>query len=230
MTKKSNKGFTLLELMISMTLIGIIMLIVFGAMRLGYRSIEKVERTTEFLERVRTSLNVIESQLQSQIPLTYEEEGEKRLYFTGQKGFIQFATNYSIWNGSMGYVRTVYNVEQDARGRLALYVTENTISMSETRKTLLLNDLEGVSFKYYYKDPTMEQGEWRDEWIEKSFLPEFVNLNIWDSSRKLFIDLLIKIKNTELPEYSVEETRRDTVRQTPERGKALPGRGRGAQN
>lgn len=222
MFKKKSKGFTLLELMISITLIGIVMVIIFGTMRLGYRSIEKAERTMEFLERIRTSLGIIESQLQSQIPLTYEENGEKKVYFTGQKEFIQFSTNYSIWSGQMGYVRVAYNVEQDAKGKRALYATENTISFEGTRKTLLLDGLESVSFRYYYKDPTMEQGEWRDEWSETSSLPEMVFIEILDSSRKLSLNMLIKMKNKQLQASPVQETPRDTGRQPPRRGRELP--------
>ncbi len=195
MLKLPQKGFTLLELIISITLIGIVMLIVFGAMRLGYRSIEKAERTVDFLERVRTSLNILEAQMQSQIPLTYEEDGERKIYFVGQKESVQFSTNYSIWSGQRGYVKVIYNVEQDAYGRRALYATENTISLEDTRKTMLLDGIESVSFKYFFKDPLKVEGEWRDEWTETSFLPEMVSLNILDSSRKLSLNMLVRIKN-----------------------------------
>jgi general secretion pathway protein J len=223
MVNKSHKGFTLLELMISITLIGIVMLIVFGTMRLGYRSIEKAERTMEFLERVRTSLGIIESQLQSQIPLTYEEDGEKKMYFVGRKESIQFSTNHSIWSGQMGYVKVAYNVEQDGLGKLALYATENTISVQDTRKTMLLDNLDSVSFKYFYKDPTMEKGEWREEWPEKSTLPEFVTLNISDSSRKFSINLFIRIKNIDLQSLPAQESSREPGRQIPKRGKEQTG-------
>ncbi len=225
METKAKNGFTLLELMISITLIGIVMLIVFGAMRLGYRSIEKSERTMDFLERVRMTLGIIESQLQSQIPLTYEEDGEKKIYFSGRKESVQFSTNYSIWNGQVGYVRVAYSVEQNAQGRLSLYATENTISMEDTRKTLLLDNMDSVSFTYFYKDPAMEQGEWRDEWSETSFLPEIININISDSSRNFSMNMQLKIKNTQLP-VAVQAPLEDTVKQPPGRGRELPRKGK----
>ena len=224
METKAKNGFTLLELMISITLIGIVMLIVFGAMRLGYRSIEKSERTMDFLERVRMTLGIIESQLQSQIPLTYEEDGEKKMYFVGRKESIQFSTNHSIWSGQMGYVVVAYNVEQDGRGKLALYATENTISVQDTKKTMLLDNLDSVSFKYFYKDPTMEKGEWREEWPETSTIPQFVTLNISDSSRKLYLNLFIRIKNIDLQSLPAQESSREPRRRTPKRGKEQMGR------
>ncbi len=217
MVKTSDKGFTLLELMISLTIFSVMLLIIFGAIRLGYRSIEKAEKTTEFLERIRTTINIIEAQLQSQIPLTYEENGEKKLYFAGQKEFVQFSSNYSAWSGQRGYVRVIYNIESDSNGKKALYVTENTISMDDSRKTMLLNGLEGISFRYFLKEPQNLDGEWRDEWNETAFMPEKVAINIFDSSRKISMNLLLSIKNK--PSHSINkpspspEPRRDFPKQ-----------------
>lgn len=218
MGKLSNKGFTLLELMISMTIFSIIVLIIFGAMRLGYRSIEKAEKTTEFLERMRTTLNIIDSQFQSQIPLTYEENGEKKLYFVGQKESVEFSSNYSVWSGQRGYVKVMYNVEQDANGRLALYVTENTISVDNSRKTMLLQGIEEISFKYFFKDPLKEGGEWRDEWTETLSLPDKVAINILDRSRKVSMNMLIELRNKYLqsvpaPTMPAREPRRNFSKQ-----------------
>lgn len=221
MKRTANKGFTLLELMISITIFTIILLIIFGAVRLGYRSIEKAERTIELLERLRTSITIIESQFQSQIPLTYEENGEKRLYFIGQKESIQFTTNYSAWSGQRGYVRVVYNIEPDPNGRKALYLTENTILLDDSRKTMLLNDLEEISFHYFYKEPQNLDGEWRDEWTETNFLPEKVTINIVDRNKKISLNLLISIKNNSLSSIVSPPPRNELRRDFPKQGRTV---------
>lgn len=221
MAKTSDKGFTLLELMISITIFSVMLLIIFGAMRLGYRSIEKAEKTTEFLERIRTTISIIESQLQSQIPLTYEEDGEKRLYFAGQKEFVQFSSNYSAWSGKRGYVKVMYNIEPDGNGRHALYVTENTISIDDSRKTMLLNGIEGISFHYFFKDTTEEDGEWRDEWTETTSLPDKVAVNIFDRSRKISLNLLVSMKNKPLQSVAAPTSATEPRRDFPKQGRPV---------
>src|SRR3989337_2471377 len=69
-----SAGFTLLELLISIVMLGIIMVILVGALRLGFRSVESGEKKIESFERMRVSLSIIDSQIQSQIPLTYQNE------------------------------------------------------------------------------------------------------------------------------------------------------------
>lgn len=221
MDKSKNRGFTLLELMISMTILSLIVLIVFGATRLGYRSIEKAERSTEFLERVRTALNIIDSQFNSQVPLSYEEDGKKKLYFSGQKNSIQFSSNYSAWSGNRGYVKVIYSVEEDPNGRKSLYITENTISMDDSKKTLLLPGLENIAFYYFYKDPTEEHGEWREEWTDTTMLPDKVAVNIDDKARKISMNLQIAVKNKPLHQAPLTVTPMKERRDLPKEGRQV---------
>ncbi|MDQ7785969.1 MAG: hypothetical protein RDU01_00005, partial [Thermodesulfovibrionales bacterium] len=64
-------GFTLLELTIAITLLALIIIIILGAMQIGIRSVESGEMKIESFERTRASMNILDSQIQSQIPLSY---------------------------------------------------------------------------------------------------------------------------------------------------------------
>jgi general secretion pathway protein J len=181
----SGTGFTLLELTVSIALIGIIVLIVAGAMRLGYRSVDSGEKRIESLERIRTSLTIIDSQLQSEIPLTYDEEGVKKYYFKGKREFIQFSTNYSIWSGEKGYVIATYRVESGDHGKQVLYSSENIIGLEDVRETKLLDSFDSIYFEYFYKDPTEEEGEWVEQWTDDVTIPEKVRLHLVEGTRDL---------------------------------------------
>ena len=58
-------GFTLLELMVSIVLVAMIVVILAASMRAGHRSLEGGERKVEWMERLRVSTRLIDSQLQS---------------------------------------------------------------------------------------------------------------------------------------------------------------------
>ena len=179
-------GFTLLELTISIALIGIIVLIIAGAMRLGFRSVDSGEKKIESLERMRASLNIIDSQIQSEMPLTYDDEGVRKFYFKGERKFMQFATNYSIWGGEKGYVVAAYKVESGDNGKEVLYVSENIIGIEGKRDTKLFDNFETIYFEYFFKDPTEEEGEWVDQWTdEKVNIPEKIKLHLVEGTRDL---------------------------------------------
>ena len=81
----AQSGFTLLELLVSIVLIGLIVAIVGASMRLGYRSLDKGEKKAEILERFKVSLNLMDAQIQSGIPLKTTGEQE-RLINISSKG------------------------------------------------------------------------------------------------------------------------------------------------
>ncbi len=196
--KKSNKGFTILELTISITLIGIIVVILMGAMRLGLRSIESGEKKTQQLERMRSSISIIDNQIQSQFPLTYtDEDGNKNYYLQAGSDFMQFATNYSIWGGGKGYVIVTYKVIPEDNKQV-LYVSENIIGIDEIHNTKLFDDYENIYFEYFIKDLFTEEGKWVSEWNNELSFPEKVRIHLVKEMKDFSITIPVRARGLTL--------------------------------
>jgi general secretion pathway protein J len=193
---REDYGFTLLELMISIAIIGIIILIISGAMRLGLRSIDSGEKRVESLERIRASLNIIDSQIQSEIPLTYVEDVNTKYYFKGEREFMQFSTNYSIWGGEKGYVIVTYTVEPGENGKQVLYASENLVGLETKRDTKLFDSFEKIYFEYFFKDPTEEEGKWVEQWTDDANIPEKVRLHLIEGTRDLSITIPFRARGS----------------------------------
>jgi len=186
-----HAGFTLLELMISVTIIGIIVLMVGSAMRLGFRSVSSGEKKIESLERMRASLNIIDSQIQSGIPLV-RPEGKTLYYFKGNKESLQLSSDYSIWGVQRGFVIASYRVMSDEHGKKSLYVSENIIGIKEKREAKLLEGFDEIYFEYFYKDLLKKEERWIVEWTDDSLIPKKVRLNLIDGTKK--VSLIIPIR------------------------------------
>lgn len=172
-------GFTLLELLVSMTLLALIMVVVSGTVRLGYRATESGEKRAESLERQRMSLSIIDAQIQSEMPLAYDnDEGGKSPYFLGAGDLVTFASSYSLWGGRRGFVVVTYRVAPNGSGKQALFASESTVGLDNARETKLLDGYDEIYFEYYYKEPTDEEGAWIDFWPEDTELPEKVAINL----------------------------------------------------
>lgn len=193
---------------------GIIVVILMGAMRLGLRSIESGEKKTEQLERMRSSINIIDYQIQSQFPLTYtDEDGNKSYYFQAGQDFMQFATNYSIWNGGKGYVIATYKVIPEDN-KEALYVSENIIGIDEIRDTKLFDNYEKIYFEYFTRDLLTEEGKWVNEWTNEMSFPEKVKIHLIKDMNDFSMIFPIRTRGTiletslgfeEFEEYSDED-------------------------
>jgi len=178
-----GSGFTLIELTISIALIGIIILVVAGTLRLGYRSVERGEKRIESLERIRSSLNIVDSQIQSFVPISYDDDGEKKYYFTGERGMMQFSTNYSIWGGEKGYVVATYTITTADNGKQFLSAAETIVGMGSGRETKLFTNFDTIAFAYFLRDPTEEEGKWVEQVTEDDGLPEKIALRLTEGVR-----------------------------------------------
>ncbi len=174
----SRGGFTLLELLISLVMIGVIAIIISSAIRLGIRTINTGETKIDHLERTRASFNIIDAQIQSQIPLTFDDNGEKKYYFQGDNESLQFSTNYSLWGGQKGYVIARYKVEADDAGKQFLAVSENIIGTNTSREARLFSSVDAIHFEYFFKDPAEEKGKWVDKWTDTANIPEKVKVHL----------------------------------------------------
>lgn len=192
------RGFTLLELLISITMIGLIALVITGAMRLGSRSVDRGEKRIESLERLKNSINIIESQIMSEIPLSYEEDGNRRYYFQGEKDSVQFATTYSIWGNQKGYVLTSLKVGIDSNGKRYLKAKESPLIGGIEAETVLFEGFDEIYFEYFYKDPTEEDGRWVREWTEEGNMPDRIRVVLISGRRDFSLILPIPSREKQL--------------------------------
>lgn len=194
--RKPEGGFTLLELMVSFLILGIVVLIIAGALRLSISIVDKGEAQINALERTRTSLKIVTSQIQSQFPFLFEDNGEKKLFFQGENKAMQFATNYSIWGGQIGYVLVSYKVETDDSGKETLSASENIIGIDSIRETTLFKSLDSIYFEYFFKDPLKEDGEWIEIWEENTKLPEKIRLHLTEAGNDFSMIIPVRTGET----------------------------------
>jgi prepilin-type N-terminal cleavage/methylation domain-containing protein len=194
----SDEGFTLLELLISLTLLVLIVVIAMGAMQLGSRSVAAGEKKMDDQERLRTVLSLIDAQIQSQLPLTYGEAGNRKYYFRGDGKALRFSTGYSIWNGRRGYVIVDYRIEADGSGRELLSASEQIPGIEGQWSTPLL-EATGISFDYFYQDPTEEKGRWLELLPEGTVIPEKIRLRLARGGKKLALVFPVRVRHGIIP-------------------------------
>ena len=190
----NKRGFTLLELLISITMLVLIIGIISGALSLASQSLRKGEEKINSLERVRTSFSLVESQIQSLFVSQLVDQAEKKNLFSGQKDRLLFSTNYSIWGGIKGNTLVEYAVESDDRGKQYIKVTENTVGMETKRETVLFAGCDIIYFEYFLPN-ILEEGKWVDEWpTAENGIPEKISINIVSGTRKMSLVAHVYVK------------------------------------
>lgn len=107
----ANRGFTLLELILAITIMGTIILIALGALRMGQRSWEKGDAVAENNQRLRIAAERIRQQLSEATVYIGPGEDAAVIGFAGQADEIRFASRLSLIPGrEQGIVFVHYRV------------------------------------------------------------------------------------------------------------------------
>ena len=194
MFKSSENGFTLLELLISITIVAVIIAIIFGAMRAGIRVWEKGEQNIESRQRQRIILNMLKRQLASVClsNITYTREP---FYLKGSEKRIEFVSSVSLLSATEGgYVHVVYSIspsEIDTETEICSLSETNFIDMNSGQVvggsdkkdfTELISGFKEISFEYLNENENEEKEkfEWTDEWNikDKKKFPKAIKINL----------------------------------------------------
>ncbi len=181
-TSDSRNGFTLLELLISLTIIGLILVIVFGALRIGTRAWEKGERVVEIHQIQRIVLDNMKRQIASTCLREIKAEaekgaGKKRIFFKGDRENMEFISRVPMvpaTRSGMVYVKYVVR-EEDGGDKKRLMLYEKDILFIKTEEDIgeqddedffeLIPGAENIEFEYL-KGPEDKDAdpEWQDGW------------------------------------------------------------------
>lgn len=176
----SDLGFTLLEVMITLAIMGLMLLIIFGAFRLGLSAWERGDAIKENYQKLRIVSQLISRQIKSAVPYKIKSQKAEGDYlaFEGQRHSLKFVSALSLKvQQPAGFIYTIYEFQEGGKGggRLVLYEQRalNKDFMEDKPKEELGVDLfEGVSdvrFEYY-RDENPEKtrsAEWVEEWNTK---------------------------------------------------------------
>ena len=174
---KNRKAFTLLELIISLTIIAVILAIIFGAFRIGIRAWEKGENDIDKLQRYRIVLDLIHRQLTS---ITYKNvtiDDIEQLILKGDAKFFEFTSHVSLKpENQFGIVYVKYRITENEKAgetfsayekNMVLFDKEFKISDIDDNEFFeLIPNAQSISFEYL-KPPEQgmeEEPEWQNKW------------------------------------------------------------------
>ena len=194
-----------MELMISLSIIGIILVIVFGAFRIGVRAWEHGEADIFDHQRQRIILERLQRQLASASPEKIEMADGKNFFFQGNLNELMFISDVSLVPGNKaGQVLVKYVVETDDNGLSALKIYERNVFFLDTPLNdfnapddefyLILAGVNHISFRFLQVG-TDRRFNWLHNWDinEDKGLPDAVQVSLQLSENQPRTHMLARI-------------------------------------
>jgi prepilin-type N-terminal cleavage/methylation domain-containing protein len=165
------RGFTLLELIISLAIMSLIVVMVSAAFNLGLDSADRGEFRAIENQRARAALSQIARQLKSAYPLALQTEKGIAVYFSGDASEVSFVA--STGRPEVGGMEKITYFLREHEGRRGLWMRTSAPAMpvdllNEREGPLqqeaeVLPDVESIAWEYL----RITQPENKEEWVQK---------------------------------------------------------------
>jgi general secretion pathway protein J len=181
-------------MVVTLTILGFILLIIFGAFRLGISAWEKGESSREEYQKVRAVSQLVSRQLKSMVPYkikTEKAEGDY-LAFEGRARSLRFVSALSMRaKQPEGFVYAIYEFKDGGSegGRLVVYEQRVLIRKNffeerpnEESGVPLIEGISDIQFEYYREKDSLKNREegWVEEWDakEEKDLPRAIRMTV----------------------------------------------------
>lgn len=200
MKQHAARGFTLLEVLVALTLFSLVLVILYAGYRLSVRSWESGERSQAAVADLRLAGSFIRRYVSQALPLAVSDSNAWRLWFAGQPGRLVFVTAMPAHLGQGGmYEMTVHAEEQD--DGIALMVSRRLLHPDaepgkpgvDDHDRPLVESLASAQFDYF--GATEEQGaeSWHSRWDSNQRLPRLVRLRLTSTLAGEWPDIVIRL-------------------------------------
>jgi general secretion pathway protein J len=200
-----SAGFSLLEILVAVTLLALLLALAFGSLRTAMRSARSGEALVERTDRMRVAQEFLRRQLSHAMPLPFErleDTGENRV-FVADRDELRFVAPMPGYLARGGpHVQWLRLVDDADGSRLEFdhaqlngYDPDDPKGDSEREPVVLIEGFREARFEFRALDEQGELGEWSANWEDPQRLPLVVRLTLEfdEESRQRWPDLEIPL-------------------------------------
>jgi general secretion pathway protein J len=171
---REKTGFTLLELILALTILSMVALIIGSGFRLGIKAWEKGESEARETQRLRALSGLISQNVKSAYPYNMKIEQEKVVVFEGDANSLLFVTSFvEPRGGGFKWVRYSYSEGSlvFTEGKLP---DKNFLDKIAENEEVIDSDIGEVTFEYL----SSFEEEWQESWDLGEGIPVAVRVKI----------------------------------------------------
>ena len=203
--QQKSRGFTLLEVMLAMTLLSIMVVLLFTTLAICAESWNKGENKIAQVNEKAVVYRFFKRHLPAIKPLWDDFSNDERVFsFQGQSDNFQFVSVFPASSGRKGL--HIFEVALDKAEKTTIKVLLKPFYPSaeqgqqwQEETVILLENVAEFELSYFDKKKT---GSWQANWQDKKYLPELIKINIVQSDESYWPEMIfalkIKAKNTNI--------------------------------
>ncbi len=184
---RQQGGFTLIELVVAMVLVGTMMVLLYSGLTFALRSWDAGDANGRRTADRRIGENFLRREIAQAFPLRWKDPGALRFAFEGGRQVLRFVSSRPAGISQGGLALAAVAVEPDPKTRSTNLVMRRALADSDAadfsaldaaEPTILVADVDSVQFSYFGAENDFSEPAWRDDWPYPWRIPSLVRLRM----------------------------------------------------
>lgn len=183
MSRRAERGFTLIELVLALSIVAVMLTILFGGLRVGLRAWQRGEERAETLQHARSMTQLLEQALGGTYAFQgkIDQDSQSQILFQGKAERVSFVTVSAPMPFGVPIAFTAVTLSMEAGAAPGLAIREKALPnfnpFEELTPSLVDPSIAAIRFRYL-RDA--ESGTWEETWdaAEARALPRAVEVTL----------------------------------------------------
>ena len=206
--RSANVGFTLLELLVALTLLGAMLILIYSALNIGLRAWDTGEKRVTQASHQRVVQSFLRRELSQVFPVRWRGIPESKIAFEGTKDEIKFVSmltlGAAVREGGLqwGHLYVADDDAPDGERRRTLFIKRSGFNLRakdwdglDAAKAIPL--IEGVkSFEvgYFGAENETAEAQWTNEWTNALRMPQLIKITVQVDSGRDVPPLVVSLR------------------------------------
>jgi general secretion pathway protein J len=200
---RRQPGFTLIEMVVALALLGAMMLMLYSGLTFGLRGWDAADANGRRTADRQVAANFLRRELEELFPMRFKDPMTLRFAFEGKADTLRFASARPAGISALGLSLVGIAVEDAADGsRRRDLVMRRAMPDDEAKdfgpldkaeRSVLFEGVERVSFQYYGSENDFTDPAWVDSWEFPGRVPQVIRLRILAADGTLLPDMVVRL-------------------------------------
>lgn len=179
-------GFTLVEVLIGLTLFSLILVMIFSGLYTSARSWDAGEKAINSNDEARLILSFLRKQINQAVPILYVNDRKYEALFNGENHSLRFVSRLPAYRGEGGLHLGTFSVIKNNNESVLTFnyrtLDTSTDPFNEpdegSTTVTLIEHVDSIELEYFGNKKDDEDPRWYTEWSHESRLPDLVRFHI----------------------------------------------------
>ncbi len=188
----ASRGFTLIEMLVGLTLLGVMLILIYASLNVGLRAWDTGEKRVSEASRQRVVQSFLRRELSQLFPVRWRGIPESKIAFEGAKDELKFVTMLTLGASARegglqwGHLYVATDEAPGGERRQTLFIKRSAFNLQakdwdgvdEAKPIPLVTGVKTFELGYYGAENDTVDPQWTSEWTNPLRMPQLIRITL----------------------------------------------------